>query len=307
MNTERLDHLLREYFDADIGHQEMAELDALLQTRPEVRERFWQEAHVHSAMRDWGTENRTSLEIKVTTSPKKNRVQSRWLQWRPLTAAAAGIVFGMLCTSVVFGYAMPRVGKAVTLLHESFEDASLKWAEGFPTKTGQWSGDTSRVISGDGAVRPKEGAHMLRMEPTTMELFGRAHYVVDLTRHALPAGLHQVVLTASLRPEATDRRSRYVLRAAAFDEELANIDPRWMKEGWAEMDEHALAHSARGVAVAAGKEDWQPVRLTIDVPPGARILVVSFWAATMEGKIENRHAHFLDDVRLICVPQENLP
>ena len=33
---------------------------------------------------------------------------ARWYSWRPATAAAAGIVFGMLCTSVLFGYVVQR-------------------------------------------------------------------------------------------------------------------------------------------------------------------------------------------------------
>ena len=80
-----------------------------------------------------------------------------------------------------------------------------------------------------------------------------------------------------------------------------------MKEGWAEIDEHSLAYAAKGVSVPAGTDAWQTITLMIDVPPGSRMLVISMWAATMDGKPANRTAHYLDDVRLSAVLDERLP
>ncbi len=43
---------------------------------------------------------------------RTDKKSTRWLSWRPLTAAV-GIVLGMFCTSVVFAYAVPRACPAL--------------------------------------------------------------------------------------------------------------------------------------------------------------------------------------------------
>ena len=80
-----------------------------------------------------------------------------------------------------------------------------------------------------------------------------------------------------------------------------------MIESWSELDDRALARAARGFPVLPDTDEWQTVSLTVDVPDGSQILVVSLWAATMDGKAENRLPHYLDDVSLTCVQPELLP
>ena len=75
---------------------------------------------------------------------------SRWLTWRPLAAAAAGIVFGMLCTSVVWaGVALFRRGPepmAVALANADFDTFGKMKLGGFPKSEGYWSGDACAVV-----------------------------------------------------------------------------------------------------------------------------------------------------------------
>jgi len=233
--------------------------------------------------------------------------RARWFQWRPLTAAAAGLVFGMFCTSMVWAYAVHE--RRSSLLRESFERSSFHVDRGFPTHVDQWSGDAATIVSSDAGVRPKDGARMLKMEPVAMELFSRTHCIVDLQKQtqALGSTTRQIEFRASFHPSVLDKKDRYVLRAAAFADEPTKLDERWMKELWPEIDEHALAYAARGVSVPSGTDGWQTITLMIDVPPGSRILVISKWAATMDGKPANRAAHYLDDVRLSGVINDPLP
>jgi hypothetical protein len=46
--------------------------------------------------------------------------RARWVSWRPLTAAAAEIVFGMFCTSVVYGIATQRAAVVKKVALEIF-------------------------------------------------------------------------------------------------------------------------------------------------------------------------------------------
>ena len=230
-----------------------------------------------------------------------------WLR-RPSTAAAAGLVVGIFSASLVFAIVTPRSGAGrVSLLHESFEDPSFASSAGFPQQSGRWTGGPVRVTPGKGNIQPADGARMLQLEPVADNLFNRLYYVRDLQRHPLPAGVRQVQLTASFRPEVTDEKSRYLLRAASFSQDLAAIEPRWMTDLWSELDERALARAARGVPRMPGADGWQTLSITVDVPANARILIVSLWAATMDGKPENRHPHYLDNVWLSGIPQETTP
>ena len=211
------------------------------------------------------------------------------------------------CTSVVWAYAAREV--RLSLLHESFEGARFGWQSGFPKQMGQWGGDEAKIVSSEAGVNPRDGVRMLKLEPVKTDLFSRTHCMVDLQKQsmALGATTRQVELRASFHPSVLGKKDRYILRAAAFADGPEKLDERLMKEGWAEIDEHSLAYAARGVSVPAGTDTWQTITLMIDVPPGSRMLVISMWAATMDGKPANRAAHYLDDVRLSAVLDERLP
>ncbi len=230
-----------------------------------------------------------------------------WMR-RPLAAAAAGLVIGLLSASMVFAYVVPRpVVKPITLLHDSFEDISWNGSAGFPANAGEWSGDPAVVSGAEGEAHPVHGTRMLKTGPATNDLFNRLFYAVDLRQNPLPAGVRQVRLGASFRPVSTANRSRYLLRAAVFSQRLDEIEPRWMTDQWSELDERALARAARAFPLLPGSDGWQTVSITVDVPPGASVLIVSLWTATMDGKIENRTPHYVDDVRLSGILQEQTP
>ena len=230
-----------------------------------------------------------------------------WMR-RPLAAAAAGLVLGLLSASMVFAYVVPRLGvKPITLLHDSFEDISWNGSAGFPTNAGEWSDDPAVVIGAEGEADPVHGTRMLKMGPATYDLFNRLFYAVDLRQNPLPAGVRQVRLAASFRPVSTANRSRYLLRAAVFSQRLDEIEPRWMTDQWTELDERALARAARAFPLLPGSDGWQTGSIIVDVPPGASVLIVSFWTATMDGKIENRTPHYVDDVRLSGIFKEQTP
>ena len=95
-------------------------------------------------------DNECSLaELKPSDRP---RPAFRWFSWRPLTAAAAGIVLGMFFTSVVSGYVMPRAvvtaSRLFALVDGSFEEPRERLGSGFPVQFGVWSGGRSRDYRG---------------------------------------------------------------------------------------------------------------------------------------------------------------
>jgi hypothetical protein len=116
---------------------------------------------------------------------------TRWFAWRPLTAAAAGIVLGMLCTSVVFGYSMPRLAQRVfELANPGFELGTGKLPSGVPRRVGIWSGDEVELLVRPD-LKPTEGAQVLR--------FVKAEIQEGLVRSARSCDVFQLIDLRSLR------------------------------------------------------------------------------------------------------------
>jgi len=303
------------YLDGGLPESEHALLFQRLETDPEALAYLAARSQLNVDLRR-SFKRRNLQQMAVVAAAANTRYDSRkrtrvfWLSWRPLTvAAAAGIVFGMFCASMVFAYVTPSLRKVSTPLHEGFEHSPQIVYRAFPTAVGQWSVDTGALVSSERSASPKEGGHMLRLDPKPDDKFTRAHYIVNLRQiPALPrSGAHQAQFRVSFRPAFVGKTDRYVLRAATFSGELAQVDPGWMKGGWSEVQEHSMSYAAKGSGVVHGTSAWHTINLSIDVPPEADLLVLSLWAASMEESPRDRGAHYVDEVILSFPASEPLP
>jgi len=99
--TEHELELMRLYLEGVASLEETQELESLIVKDASVRQDFLRYTHLDSAL---AGVRRSQPSVGA---PRR----SVWLSWRPLTAAAAGILFGMFCTSVVFGFVAPSLGR----------------------------------------------------------------------------------------------------------------------------------------------------------------------------------------------------
>ena len=83
-------------------------------------------------------------------------------QFRPLAAAAAGLVIGLFSASMLFAYMSGAGGKTISLLQEGFEAGNSPAVTGWPTSPGYWSGDYSTVLGENQGVKPAGGKKMLQ-------------------------------------------------------------------------------------------------------------------------------------------------
>ncbi len=238
------------------------------------------------------------------------RTSTRWFAWRPLTAAAAGLVIGLFSASMVFGFGVVRsFERVVSLFQESFESGPAALVTGMPQEVNLWSGDYSEIVERYEGVKPKDGTKMVRVLRSDFEgkasskpsLQGDLLRVVDVRPFLREANGGEVVITLSALfnaapfPEAEHYEGAVTLWAlgSQFPTEENLMDG-------------ALAHSV-GLCRPLDRNPatWQSSSTRLLLPPGTEmvLLKVSFTPVPASGKnlspLPDHVAfagHFVDEV-----------
>ncbi|MCX6848049.1 MAG: hypothetical protein NTY98_03930 [Verrucomicrobia bacterium] len=168
MDPNRLHVLFAAHSDGRLTAEEHAELQERLRADAEARRLWFVHQDVEDGLHALAQQDGAVDLAAPAANVKAAHARRGWLQWRPLTAAAAGLVLGLFSASVVFAYAVPRVGPwaervlALPLADAGFEGEEAPAAQGVPVRFGLWSGDFSESTTAQQGVVPKEGRRMLR-------------------------------------------------------------------------------------------------------------------------------------------------
>jgi hypothetical protein len=285
-----------------------ADLNALLREEAEARKimprLLVDEQALVSQLRDESIVALIERDGKPRQTIVPLRFASRWLSWRPLTAAAAGVVFGLLCASVVWAMVVPGNKMQVRqLLSQGFEDTGLRLERGFPNAAGVWNGDRAQVARSESAA---EGQHVVRFGPAGKRRFSYVNGMVDVTGLGRDGKRERAELRLTVNVRAVNGNQlaqRYTLRLAAFAEDAAAVKEQWFSGG--EASERALGFASRVLDV--NQDGWATLGTALPLPAGARHVVVSIGAATVDStapKVE----HELDALRLeLVTTREVLP
>lgn len=298
-NRARWCELIDLHLLGTISKDDAIELEAALKASREAREDYRQRCNIDTALRQEAAGQPMPTRV---TAPKP----TRWLTWRPLTAAAAGIVFGMFCTSVVFGYVVQRGWEKKTplaVVQPSFEDAQIPLAKGFPDASAHWGGDEAQVVTAENGIQAKQGKFMLRMEASPRGSPRFVYQVLDLASLPSSSGseMREIEISASFAAADAESAMRYIIRAFAVFEARENLDAAWI-----DHRDEAIASASRGLDVMPGSKGWQTMGLKIQVPRAARSLVLFFGTRT-PNKTLPQAAHYLDDVQVSLIEQQPLP
>jgi hypothetical protein len=249
---------------------------------------------------------------ELLTAPATTR-SPRWLSWRPLTAAAAGILFGMFCTSVVFGYVAQRaaVKKMPLLVFDAgLDDAKQPLKDGLPDHVGQWGVDSAKILAAEANVKPLLGSHMLRLEPIPREKnvknhTSRAYQTLDLRSQPMPllGEDSEVEVTASFCATNGDLSSRYLIRAIALDEAPETAT----KNFWSKVESDGVVSESQRFDTLPGKSGWHTFSMKLRLPPGSKTLVLIFGAVPPEDTSRPALVHYLDDVQVSLLTPQPLP
>ncbi|QOV88358.1 hypothetical protein [Humisphaera borealis] len=235
-----------------------------------------------------------------------------WFSLHPLATAAAGLILGVFCTSVVLAYVLPAAQQTVRILDAGFEDIPSPQALGVPRSCGQWSGDSAEIVGAHHGVTPHGGTKMWRflradntLPPEAQASYvGEAIHVIDLKplrRADVKAG-SQIEISAwfAAGPTASDHRYHWNIKAAAFEGNASEAP-----ELWGKWNETSTSLAQREVP-AEKPGQWQQLRVTMLLPPNADFLV--FECAVVQRLpqinlgVAEFPAHYVDDVRVRVLP-----
>jgi hypothetical protein len=309
MKPNELDTLIEDCLEGRLSEPDAARLSTHLEQSAEARTRYWEAASIHGLL-EHTMQNASLRAVTGQTLPTLSKI-NRWFAWRPLTAAAAGIVFGMFCTSVAFGFGARSVEKVLSLLQESFEGGPAPLVTGMPQEVNLWSGDYSEIVERYEGVKPKDGTKMVRVLRSDYEgktsskpsLQGDLMRVVDVRPFLREAnGGGEVVITLSALfnaapfPEAEHYEGAVTLWA---------LGPQFPTEE--NLMDDALAHSV-GLCRPLDRDPatWQSTSTRLLLPPGTErvLLKVAFTPVPASGESLSPlpdhvtfAGHFVDDVR----------
>jgi len=222
--------------------------------------------------------SRTMTE--VATSP----VRRNWSQWRPLTSAAAGVVFGLFTATMVWAYVSPFSGRTISLLEEGFDTVSPPLSTRMPLEPGIWRGDKAEIVSQQQGISPPTGQNMLRFLRDDSDGKPRSsgahiadvYRLIDLReyRHELADG--GAVVQASVRVNAKEFSveerygcaiSIYALDAESLPESATRLGNALTSEA------NAMARCIR-TKLDRDAATWQHLSTELRLPENTEFLVI---------------------------------
>lgn len=289
-----------------------AELNMLLRDIPEARPIMArlmvdEQALISRLRDDVIVELLEPTRAQQTTPP----MRSRWLAWRPLTAVAAGILFGLFGASMVFGVGGRWTEKVTSLFRESFETGPAPSMTGVPQQLNQWSGDFSELVGEQQGIKPAHGTKMIRMlradfegkSVTKLNTYGDLMKIVDVRPFTRETNGGEVVFSASALFNAASfpEAERYdgVVTLYAVDE-IGSTEKNLLK--------NSLAHTCNGLGLSLDRNPttWESATARLQLPAGTHFVILKVSVRRMPKNKEplstlpnpiTFSGHFVDDVR----------
>ena len=289
-----------------------AELNMLLRDIPEARPIMArlmvdEQALISRLRDDVIVELLEPTRAQQTTPP----IRSRWLAWRPLTAVAAGILFGLFGASMVFGVGGRWTEKVTSLFRESFETGPAPSVTGVPQQLNQWSGDFSELVGEQQGIKPAHGTKMIRMlradfegkSVTKLNTYGDLMKIVDVRPFTRETNGGEVVFSASALFNAATfpEAERYdgVVTLYAVDE-IGSTEKNLLK--------NSLAHTCNGLGLSLDRNPttWESATARLQLPAGTNFVILKVSVRRMPKNKEplstlpnsiTFNGHFVDDVR----------
>ncbi len=297
------EQLIADYLDDALSESDQKELNAWLKADAANMQRFTEAVMFEQQIRAAAQAKAQQLAasgFEATVTPAKS--QARWLSWRPLTAAAAGLVFGLLSASLVYGFVSPSQVKVKAMIMEGFEDKDMRTDHLVPNRVGVWGGNLLPPQGAEAGVKPAEGLYMVKLPWVERKKMTYAFRFLDMTQLPPLAAVEtrQIEVTARFQSASPIKKDRFQIRLAAFAEDVGAAREIWVNDF---VDEMALMHLAKTVRTDADASGWTSVSSVIDVPASARVVLIALAAGVADTEIP-KTGYYLDDVHVRLITHE---
>ena len=294
MKPSERNELIDALIEGDITEADFLRLEAEMCIDPVARKAYFDRVALTQAV----TEEAASASAMKAVP--KMKLPPSWISWRPLTAAAAGLVIGLFSASLVFGFAggfsegMTRSDIAVA--DADFERAEMKLEQGFPSGPQAWAVDEAEVSS------IKGGGKALRLLPRLEHPYSRAVQIVDVSQAGAGRAC-SLELSARFMNSDLAHVCRYKLRLIGFAETADALQPFPL-----ETSDEGLVSSSQVLDVPVGADGWHGVTTVMPLPPEVKTVVIWLGASTRP-QPGPKVAHWVDDVRLqrLSTPSKTNP
>lgn len=264
-----------------------------------------QHAHLQNALRSsadaralWFLHQDVELGLRTQLHAEPISKLPLWFRWRPISAAAAGLMLGLFGSSALFAHLSPGPIKVIPLLRDGFDSGPAPRVEGMPNQPGFWGGDFTRTTGPVPGVNPLSGGHMLQFLRADYEGYAGPpaynsdlHRLVDLRGLAseIADGKAWVTLEASFWSAPVEGPFRFVCGAALrslYDlPQQGGEKEMWghisreervrAKGGTDELAHFSPASTRREAELPRDGSRWQRLRTQLQVSPGTRYVLLS--------------------------------
>jgi hypothetical protein len=318
MNPTELEALINRHLDGVATEAEVAALSRELEQDEAGRRRYLGLAQLHATLAA-----SESAEPLAEVSAASRIVSLPHFAWRPPSrfapryALAVMLVLGMLLgaavTGVVLAYTAPaRPEPRLTPLpvpDGGFEPGAPLTRGGPPAEVGHWQGDVCEVADATGAVKPHEGAGMLKFISVNPagDMTDTRPICSDLWQVlALETGRQRTLkVRAWFNADTGAKPARFHLYAMAGAGDEATAPALWAARFGESSD--ILASGRTLKFVDADPATWEAAEVTLEVPPDARLLVIGIAAYRLPAVRQPAQwlpAQFADAVSVSVVESE---
>ena len=275
--------------------EESTELEQALEDDAKLRTLYLDYANLDMALES-SAKAATALQEAQLLADRPAIRKSSWFSLRPLTTAAAGIVIGVLTSSIVWAVSANSSKPQripVPLVDPRFEEVVTPLPAVIPRSIGSWNGDPSHVAVSSGEVSAQtkmKGESMVKMQPVDERRFSRLEQIVRV-EHLVPAEGGTVDFSADIFCDSAVHPCRAMLVVRAFSLSSDEI------EGSArDLQDEVTSTARKAVILSPGMTSWQRGKVRMDLPPDTKTLVFAI-VAIDPPKGEPNASQYIDNVR----------
>ena len=303
--------LIQRHISGNTSEDEALHLQAMLKGNDEIAQLYLRYMNLDVALEAYAASYEAKTELLIAPDAAFPRRVARWLSWRPVAAAVAGLVIGAFSATMVwavnFGKSWPTGESELQLVDGSFEQSSEKLLLNMPVKFGCWAGDPVEMVSEFDGIKPRSGKRMARFLSCSMDEEEQArNYASDLWQVVpLPgSGERLVRISAWFRAVIPTSFMLGAVAGAGGPESSHSLWNARLKD-----DPNVLAAGKKMLRMPAGSTDWHIGELVLQVPDSARVLVIDVAALRMPGENpeDGFPGQFVDDVNVTIANAPSSP